>query len=128
MPAKGDSKAKKSLGLGDFYLILYNVVLAGGWLYILLKVNEVIKTWKTTEDIMTAKNLYNNIEFILQVFQTAALLEVVHAATGLVKSNAILVFLQVLSRITVVWLITYLFPTVNTRIHSLSVHLIYFIY
>ena len=45
-----------------------------------------------------AKNLYKNVEFFLQIFQTAALLEVLHAAVGLVRSNAVLVFLQVLSR------------------------------
>lgn len=41
-------------------------------------------TWKTNDDLMKAKNLYKNVEFFLQIFQTLALLEVVHAAIGLV--------------------------------------------
>ena len=61
---------------------------------------------------MSAKNLYNNVEFLLQVFQTLALLEVVHAAIGLVKSNPMLVLFQVLSRLLVVWAVTYLFVPV----------------
>lgn len=69
-------------------------------------------TWKSNEDILSAKNLYNNVEFLLQVFQTLALLEVVHAAIGLVKSNPMLVLFQVLSRLLVVWAVTYLFVPV----------------
>ena len=70
-------------------------------------------TWKSNQDILSAKNLYNNVEFLLQVFQTLALLEVVHAAIGLVKSNPMLVLFQVLSRLLVVWAVTYLFVPVK---------------
>ena len=70
-------------------------------------------TWKSNQDILSAKNLYNNVEFLLQVFQTLALLEVVHAAIGLVKSNPMLVLFQVLSRLLVVWAVTYLFVPVR---------------
>ena len=70
-------------------------------------------TWKSNQEILSAKNLYNNVEFLLQVFQTLALLEVVHAAIGLVKSNPMLVLFQVLSRLLVVWAVTYLFVPVR---------------
>lgn len=69
-------------------------------------------TWKNNDDLMKSKNLYKNVEFFLQIFQTAALLEVVHASIGLVSSNPLLVFLQVLSRIMVVWLIMFVFEPV----------------
>jgi very-long-chain (3R)-3-hydroxyacyl-CoA dehydratase len=59
---------------------------------------------------MVSRNLYANVETYLLIFQTAALLEVLHAATGLVRSNAVLVFLQVLSRLLVVWAVAYPFP------------------
>jgi len=62
---------------------------------------------------MTSKNVYLNVEFFLQIFQTAALLEVLHAAVGLVRSNPVLTFLQVLSRILVVWLVMYNFQEVK---------------
>ena len=58
---------------------------------------------------MVSRNLYSNVETYLLIFQTAALLEVLHAAVGLVRSNPVLVFLQVLSRLLVVWLIAYPF-------------------
>jgi very-long-chain (3R)-3-hydroxyacyl-CoA dehydratase len=68
-------------------------------------------TWKSNYDLLKSKNLYHNVEFFLLIFQTAAVLEVVHAAVGLVRSNPVLVLLQVLSRLIVVWLIMYVFET-----------------
>lgn len=76
-------------------------------------------TWKKNDDVMKSKNIYLNVEFFLQIFQTAALLEVVHAATGLVRSNPVLVFLQVLSRILVVWLVMFTFEPSRNSIGTL---------
>jgi len=53
--------------------------------------------------------VYLNTEFFLHIFQTAALLEVVHAAVGMVRSNPILTLLQVLSRLLVVWIVMFFF-------------------
>jgi len=75
-----------------------------------------MRQWKSSKDIFTANGLYSNVEFLLQVFQTAAIMEVVHAAIGLVKSNPVLVFLQVLSRLVVVWLITWNFKEAQNSI------------
>lgn len=83
------------------------------WLIILFITYQTMLTWKTKDDLMKSKNLYKNVEFFLQIFQTAALLEVLHAAIGLVRSNPVLVFLQVLSRILVVWLVMFVFEPVN---------------
>lgn len=74
------------------------------------------QTWKTNADLTVARNLYKNLDTVLLIVQTAALLEVVHAAVGLVKSNPFLVFLQVLSRITVVWLVVYPFEASRSSI------------
>lgn len=68
--------------------------------------------WKNQSDVLNSKNLYKNNEFLLQIFQTAALLEVVHAAIGIVRSNPFLVFVQVLSRLAVVWLVAFPFQDV----------------
>ncbi|CAF0759490.1 unnamed protein product [Brachionus calyciflorus] len=119
----GDSKIseKKSLKLSDYYLILYNVILTVGWSLILYVTVQTGLTWKTQNDVLTSKNLYKNNEFLLQIFQTAALLEVVHAAIGIVRSNPVLVFVQVLSRITVVWFVAYPFESPRSSVGILVV-------
>ena len=75
---------------------------------------QTAANWKAPlSDVMTAKSLYQNIEFYLLIFQTAAILEVVHAALGLVRSNPMLVLFQVLSRLAVVWIVCYPFKDVS---------------
>ena len=44
------------------------------------------------------------------MWQTPAIFEIVHAATGLVKSNTGTVFFQVFSRIASVWLVVWFLP------------------
>jgi len=102
---------KRSLGISDIYLIFYNIILAIGWLIILMITQQTILSWKSNNDLFSSKNVYLNVEFFLQIFQTAALLEVVHASIGLVRSNPVLTLLQVLSRIIVVWLIMFCFES-----------------
>jgi very-long-chain (3R)-3-hydroxyacyl-CoA dehydratase len=70
---------------------------------------------------MVSRNLYFNVQTYLLVFQTAALLEVLHAAVGLVRSNPVLVFLQVLSRLLVVWAVLYPFPAARTSVGLITV-------
>lgn len=74
---------------------------------------QTAASWNDRSDVMTAKSLYQNIEFYLLIFQTAAILEVVHAALGLVRSNPMLVLFQVLSRLAVVWIVCYPFKDVS---------------
>lgn len=106
------TRKNKSLSLADVYLVLYNIILSIGWLIILLVTNQTINSWKDHEDLWSSKNVYMNTEFFLHIFQTAALLEVVHAAVGLVRSNPILTLLQVLSRLLVVWIVMFFFEEV----------------
>ena len=49
------------------------------------------------------KILYHNVERQLIFFQTGAVLEILHSATGLVPSSAILTAFQVFSRIFILW-------------------------
>ena len=109
-----EQSKSKSLKLSEIYLVLYNIILAIGWLIILLVTNQTINTWRSHDDLWSAKGIYLNVEFFLHIFQTAALLEVVHAAVGLVRSNPVLTFLQVLSRILVVWLVMFNFVSVSS--------------
>ncbi len=82
------------------------------WALILFVTIDTARKWQNQNDALVAKDLYKNQEFLLQVFQTAALLEVLHAAVGLVRSNAMLVLFQVLSRLLVVWIVMFMFEPV----------------
>ena len=87
---------------GNFYLVVYNVVQFVGWSHMLY-----ILAPRFT-DAVTGKDkgeLYDDIELSLQIFQTGAVLEVVHAAVGLVKTNPMLAMFQVSSRVFVTWAI-----------------------
>ena len=88
---------------GNAYLVLYNVVQFLGWshmLYILLPHLDTALVKGVDRG-----QLYADIELSLKIFQTAAVLEVVHAAVGLVKTNPMLAMFQVSSRVFVAWAI-----------------------
>merc|ERR1712122_166396 len=97
----GSSEAEKKSkmgAVGNAYLVLYNVVQFLGWshmLYILLPHLDAA-LFKGVD----RGQLYSDIELSLQIFQTAAVLEVVHAAVGLVKTNPMLAMFQVSSRVS----------------------------
>jgi len=75
------------------YLILYNLVQAIGWAAIFI--NTIMNSDHQNQ-------LYDGVKVLLSIFQTLALLEIVHAATGLVRSNPVLTGFQVLSRVYIV--------------------------
>jgi len=83
------------------YLFLFNLSLSVGWAYILYLTH--------TQRADTSKMWYH-VQFPLKIFQTAAILEVLHAATGIVKSNVFLTFFQVLSRVFVLWCVLDISP------------------
>uniref|UniRef100_A0A915DBZ5 Very-long-chain (3R)-3-hydroxyacyl-CoA dehydratase n=1 Tax=Ditylenchus dipsaci TaxID=166011 RepID=A0A915DBZ5_9BILA len=91
----------------DIYLIFYNAVQVLGWGSILVK--TVLGLVSGSSNVQ----LYENVEWELQIFQTAAILEIVHTAVGLVRSPLGTTITQVFSRVTVVWLI--LFKVVSSR-------------
>ncbi|XP_064652270.1 very-long-chain (3R)-3-hydroxyacyl-CoA dehydratase 2-like [Lineus longissimus] len=51
--------------------------------------------------------LYGKVEGVLMIFQTGAVLEIVHCAIGIVPSNVVLTAFQVFSRVFLVWGINY---------------------
>jgi hypothetical protein len=79
----------------------------------LSKPSETTSKWKNNNDLMSSKNLHNNVKIYLQIFQTAALLEIFHSSIGLVRSNPLLAFLQALSRIMVTWFVFNVSETVK---------------
>eukprot|EP01135_Chromosphaera_perkinsii_P012427 Nk52_evm38s2657 gene=Nk52_evmTU38s2657 len=96
--------------ISKLYLILYNFGQVAGWSYIMYK---GILHYLATDDYV---GVYNKVEEEVKIFQTLAFLEVLHAALGLVKSPIMVTFIQVYSRVFLVWGICHLAPAVKTTI------------
>merc|ERR1711879_513037 len=96
------------MGLSKVYLVLYNILQCAGWASLLVKLAPYLtlqaKNSKGPWLTPNPESLYQELGFQLRALQTAALLEVVHAAVGLVRSNPIVTFTQIASRLAVLWL------------------------
>jgi very-long-chain (3R)-3-hydroxyacyl-CoA dehydratase len=92
------------MSVGKFYLILYNSLQFLGWSALLLQIILHFQRGGTTA------NLYASVDLTLQIFQTGAVLEILHAAAGLVRSSVQVTFQQVFSRVYITWAILYLLP------------------
>lgn len=95
--AQGTSKPGKegpSKGV-HYYLLGYNIAQTLGWSLILYQLI-------TYHISYSEKSLYDTVRFTLNIFQNAAILEIIHAASGMVKSNAVMTAFQVASRVAVV--------------------------
>ncbi|ESO83230.1 hypothetical protein LOTGIDRAFT_222938 [Lottia gigantea] len=90
------------------YLILYNVAQLAGWSFLMYKMVEVYLKQKSFNLI------YKEVDYIVQIFQTAAILEVLHCAVGFVKSSVVLTAFQIASRVFLVWGIVYSVKEVQT--------------
>ncbi|KAH3713026.1 very-long-chain (3R)-3-hydroxyacyl-CoA dehydratase 2-like [Dreissena polymorpha] len=89
------------------YLIAYNVAQVLGWSAIMLALlGHLFVEWDY-------KGVYEKVSPLLNIFQTAALLEIVHCAVGMVRSNVMLTAFQVISRIFVTWGVAYSIPEVH---------------
>ncbi|KAL9650262.1 hypothetical protein ABK040_014917 [Willaertia magna] len=102
MPRPTNAAPKQTPALVKLYLFIYNIALTGGWGYIL---------YLTILHHLNGKNprdLYSVIEKPLQLFQTLAVLEIVHSLIGFVRSPVFTTLMQVFSRLFVVWFSLYL--------------------
>ncbi|MCJ1355935.1 MAG: hypothetical protein MMC33_005928 [Icmadophila ericetorum] len=86
------------------YLIAYNSVSALLWLAILGRVILLLP-------LVGFENVYGGVGQFVKWTQTLALLEIVHSATGLVRSPLVTTLLQVSSRLLLVWPIVDRYPT-----------------
>ena len=75
------------------YLVAYNTVQTLGWSYLLF---QMINHFLSGGEV---KDLYENTKLTLQIFQTGAVLEILHAMFGLVRSSVQVTFQQVFSRL-----------------------------
>eukprot|EP00274_Cyanoptyche_gloeocystis_P003290 CAMPEP_0196660254 /NCGR_PEP_ID=MMETSP1086-20130531/38842_1 /TAXON_ID=77921 /ORGANISM="Cyanoptyche gloeocystis , Strain SAG4.97" /LENGTH=202 /DNA_ID=CAMNT_0041994577 /DNA_START=140 /DNA_END=748 /DNA_ORIENTATION=+ len=78
--------------------------MATGWAYILFKI------FSLGGKALNAELVYSEIELPLKIFQTGAIMEVFHSAVGLVRAPVFSTFIQVLSRVGVLWGVAHLVP------------------
>ncbi|CAH1773411.1 unnamed protein product [Owenia fusiformis] len=92
---------KTDLTYGEMYLLMYNFFQMLGWTAIFYTVFLHIVVEETNVGV------YDAVSLLLKIFQTAAILEVVHCMTGLVRSSWVLTAFQVASRVFLVWGVTH---------------------
>jgi len=92
------------MSLTKAYLLAYNSAQFLGWSYLLFQMIDHFAQGGRPA------NLYQKVNVTLKIFQTAAVLEILHAATGMVKSNPVVTLQQVFSRVYILWLILELLP------------------
>lgn len=92
------AKSKKQGTLSKLYLASYNLAQVFGWGYILY---QIIQHYTTS----SGSTLWDKTELPVIIFQDAAILEIVHAAIGLVPSSVAITVSQVFSRILIVNLV-----------------------
>ncbi|MCO5565216.1 hypothetical protein L7F22_018889 [Adiantum nelumboides] len=93
--------------LKRFYFAVYNWVVFFGWLQVL---------YRTLQTLRTAgyKSVYDAVEKPLQFAQTAAVLEILHGLLGLVRSPVSATLPQIGSRLYVTWAVLWSFPETRT--------------
>uniref|UniRef100_T1JCW2 Very-long-chain (3R)-3-hydroxyacyl-CoA dehydratase n=1 Tax=Strigamia maritima TaxID=126957 RepID=T1JCW2_STRMM len=93
---KSTSKRNQS-NLVKAYLLGYNLIQFVGWSVILyLSISNVNENRRLD-------SIWKDVVFWVKIFQTAAILEVVHSAIGIIPSNPLMTFMQIYSRVFVVW-------------------------
>ncbi|KAK9475173.1 tyrosine phosphatase-like protein [Dipodascopsis tothii] len=85
------------------YLFVYNAVSGAFWTGVFLR-------WAILLPLVGPEYMADGLGSFACWVQTGALLEVVHAAVGLVRSPLATTAIQVASRILLVWGVVYLFP------------------
>jgi len=101
--AQSQQQQQQSSSLVTVYLLIYNCILTMGWTVILYETLKRMISYHSVSDLRECYGLWKSIELPLKIYQTAAFLEVVHAMFGLVRSNPFIVFIQIISRVFLVW-------------------------
>ncbi|PRW58764.1 N-methyltryptophan oxidase isoform A [Chlorella sorokiniana] len=93
-----------AMSLKSAYLFLYNTTLSLAWGYVLFL------TYQTSQAGGGLQDVWQAVELPLKVAQTAAVMEVVHSAVGLVRSPVAITATQVASRLFILWGVVDLVP------------------
>ena len=91
-----------SLGPKEIYLIFYNAACCVGWAYVLAMAVQALVKGIPEDGVSEAlAGIFGlkDMENVLTIVQSAALMEIVHAAIGLVRSPVVVTAMQVSSRI-----------------------------
>ncbi|CAD6234102.1 GSCOCG00007554001-RA-CDS [Cotesia congregata] len=95
---KTKAKQPQSIStIAKIYLISYNLFLVIGWSYILCLLTRYYFT-----NHYKGQSLWDTVFSSLMIYQNAAVFEILHAFTGLVRSNPVITTFQVFSRVMVV--------------------------
>jgi len=92
------------------YLVLYNFFMTLGWSFTFI---VSFAHFVVDESYI---GMYDACKVPLYIFQTGAVLEIVHAAVGMVRSNPVITALQVYSRVFLVWGICHSFPQIQNTV------------
>ncbi|KAF0698798.1 Aste57867_10587 [Aphanomyces stellatus] len=95
------------------YLVLFNLASCLGWAYVLGQTFQLVYADQDIEK--SSQTLWGVVEGPLKIVQTMALMEVLHAMLGLVRSPVGSTFMQVSSRLFLLWAINVLCP--DSRYH-----------
>lgn len=95
--------AYNSQSPGNVYLFFYNSISAAFWVGVILRLLILFP-------LVGPEYVSGGLETFTRWVQTGALLEVLHALSGLVRSPVITTAIQVASRILLVWGVVYMFP------------------
>lgn len=106
------------MGPKEMYLIVYNLSCCIGWSLILLSALQSLASNVDTNGLKESlANVYSNVDIsmpsvnslgdLLFITQSAALLEIVHATVGIVRSPVLVTAMQVMSRIVALVAVTY---------------------
>ncbi|RAK99833.1 putative membrane protein [Aspergillus ibericus CBS 121593] len=88
------------------YLLTYNTINTLLWLHILTPI--------LLSPLQPPQTTYTTLEPWTRWTQTLAILEILHAATGLTRSPIFTTFTQIFARSVQVWAINYAFPSVTS--------------
>jgi len=90
----------------DLYLVFYNSSLCLGWLLLLVRsIPHLLSSPSLGEGLSSLYDSAEGVATILKIVQGAAILEIIHAAVGLVRSPVVITTLQVGSRIAALFAI-----------------------
>ncbi|KAJ9657303.1 hypothetical protein H2198_004426 [Neophaeococcomyces mojaviensis] len=103
------SKPKQSSSSKSLYLLIYNATSFLLWSTVTLRAILLIPALASHNKLY---GLYDALFQFLRVTQTVALLEVAHAALGLVRASPVTTAMQVASRIMLVWGVLTPFPQI----------------
>ena len=98
------------MALSKAYLLAYNISQFCGWAYLMYRLLPYLSLQAKATKFIPAQNpasLYEELGDHLKLVQTAALLEVVHATLGLVRSNPMVVATQIARYVVLTLLVLY---------------------